>query len=153
MCSRQFRRLWKEPRSAVKRTLYVTTLSLSVFYKHHSKQLFSYSLSHFCVTVAPVCKPAQKIVYGIALGETARILCDVEANPTDVTFYWTFNNSATATVTMDSRQHSRFVSEGMRSSLSFTPISKSDFGKLACWAKNGVGTQLEPCIFSVIPAG
>ena len=35
-------------------------------------------------------------VYGVAKMETAHIACRVEANPPQVAFRWTFNNSAEA---------------------------------------------------------
>lgn len=43
---------------------------------------------------SPICKSAQKWQYGIALEEQAKILCQVDANPVQVAFQWTFNNSA-----------------------------------------------------------
>ena len=28
-----------------------------------------------------------------------------------------------------------------------------DYGTILCWAENKLGTQLEPCVFHLIPAG
>lgn len=43
---------------------------------------------------APSCSPNQPRVYGVAKQEQAQIKCIVDANPADVEFKWTFNNSA-----------------------------------------------------------
>lgn len=43
---------------------------------------------------APKCAPIQPRVYGVAKQENAQIKCYVDANPPDVDFKWTFNNSA-----------------------------------------------------------
>lgn len=44
--------------------------------------------------VAPVCGRAGAAVYRAALGRTVRLDCTVLANPTDVSFHWTFTNMA-----------------------------------------------------------
>lgn len=43
---------------------------------------------------APSCSPNQPRIYGVAKQEQAQIRCSVDANPPDVEFKWTFNNSA-----------------------------------------------------------
>lgn len=45
-------------------------------------------------TDAPSCMPNQARIYGVAKQEDARVKCTVDANPPDVEFKWTFNNSA-----------------------------------------------------------
>ncbi|KAF7490044.1 B-cell receptor CD22 [Sarcoptes scabiei] len=46
------------------------------------------------VHFAPVCKPTQKIIYGIARNEQAIVSCEVEAEPVNfIKFRWFFNNS------------------------------------------------------------
>lgn len=89
----------------------------------------------------------QKIVYGVAKGEPARVECSVDAEPSDVSFRWNFNNS--------NEQHDvlSFTSSGPASVATYIPRSRPEFGKLYCWAKNSVGDQQVPCIFNVIPAG
>lgn len=39
------------------------------------------------------------------------------------------------------------------SELLYTPKNERDYGTLACWGKNSIGKQIEPCIFQVVPAG
>ena len=36
---------------------------------------------------------------------------------------------------------------------SYTPESESDYGTLYCYARNSVGSQVDPCVFTIIPAG
>lgn len=67
--------------------------------------IFSFDATHTCAralthlpvlrTVAPVCRPGQKTVYSGGRQETIKILCELEANPNNVTFNWKFNASAT----------------------------------------------------------
>lgn len=49
----------------------------------------------FPYIVAPVCRPGQKTVYSGGRQETIKVLCELEANPHNVTFNWKFNASAT----------------------------------------------------------
>lgn len=37
-------------------------------------------------------------MYNIARGETAKIICELEANPTDVNFTWKFNTTTIETI-------------------------------------------------------
>ncbi len=46
------------------------------------------------VVDVPVCKSVQPRIYGVSKRELVNVLCEVEANPPDVRFRWTFNNSA-----------------------------------------------------------
>lgn len=48
----------------------------------------------FLYADAPTCVRNQKPIYGVAKQEQAQIKCMVDANPSDVEFKWTFNNSA-----------------------------------------------------------
>lgn len=128
---------------------------------------------HLRVQFSPVCKTPQKILYGAARQETVKILCEVEADPEQVNFRlvffflviaiisdglssfslqfndrWAFNNTSENIVV---ENHS---SESSLSSVAtYVPRSELDYGTLFCWGRNSVGTQSEPCVFSVIPAG
>jgi hypothetical protein len=52
----------------------------------------------YCILISssdvPVCQHKEPIVYGVGKGEMVDVICGVVANPSDVTFHWTFNNSA-----------------------------------------------------------
>lgn len=39
------------------------------------------------------------------------------------------------------------------SELIYTPKNEREYGTLACWARNLIGKQTEPCLFQVVPAG
>lgn len=39
------------------------------------------------------------------------------------------------------------------SELIYTPKGERDYGTLACWGRNSIGKQSEPCLFQVVPAG
>lgn len=50
-------------------------------------------MSFWHCLVAPVCRPGQKTVYSGGRQEMIKILCELEANPYNVTFNWKFNAS------------------------------------------------------------
>ncbi|XP_031774397.1 nephrin-like isoform X3 [Apis florea] len=101
------------------------------------------------IKFAPVCHHGQVKVFGVARQETARIPCELEANPPEVTFMWKFNNTME---TIDIPQ-AQVISERTRSTASYTPMTELDYGTLLCWGTNEQGTQLEPCVYHIVPAG
>ncbi|CAK9813985.1 Protein turtle homolog B [Anthophora quadrimaculata] len=101
------------------------------------------------IKFTPVCHHGQVKVFGVARQETARIPCELEANPPEVTFTWKFNNTMEA---IDIPQ-AHVTSERTRSTASYTPMTELDYGTLLCWGTNDQGTQLEPCVYHVVPAG
>ncbi|XP_054257717.1 nephrin-like isoform X2 [Macrosteles quadrilineatus] len=101
------------------------------------------------VKFAPVCKPNQQTVVGVARHEVAKVLCELEANPPDISFTWRFNNSGE---TWD-LPHSHVASEKTRSIASYTPRTEVEYGTLLCWGRNELGSQQHPCVFHIIPAG
>jgi hypothetical protein len=48
------------------------------------------------------------MIYGVSKRELVNVLCEVEANPVDVEFKWTFNNSAEL-IRSDPFYGSRFI--------------------------------------------
>lgn len=105
------------------------------------------SLFFFLFTDAPACKASQKTLYGVARGEVVNISCEVEADPSEVSFRWALNNS------VENLELQSFVSNGSQSILSFTPRTMLEYGALLCWSRNAVGEQKDPCVVRVIPAG
>ncbi|XP_056646735.1 hemicentin-1-like [Diorhabda sublineata] len=101
------------------------------------------------VLYAPSCKPNQTRIYGVAKQERAQISCQVDANPPDVEFKWTFNNSADS---VDVSQ-SYIARSGTASVVSYTPMTELDYGTLLCYASNTIGVQRTPCVFHIIAAG
>ena len=63
------------------------------------------------------------------------------------------SSSGTTSASLPSGNKLKYVSEGNRSWLYFTPQSKQDFGSFECWATNIIGKQSTPCVFHVHPAG
>ncbi|XP_033192723.1 nephrin isoform X2 [Bombus vancouverensis nearcticus] len=101
------------------------------------------------IKFTPVCHHGQVKVFGVARQETTRIPCELEANPPEVTFTWKFNNTMEA---IDIPQ-AHVTSERTRSTASYTPMTELDYGTLLCWGINDQGTQLEPCVYHIVPAG
>ncbi|KAL7017192.1 hypothetical protein ACKWTF_010287 [Chironomus riparius] len=101
------------------------------------------------VMYAPTCAPQQPRVYGVAKHENAQIKCIVDANPPEVDFKWTFNNSAES-IDVAASHVSR---HGTSSFVSYRPVTELDYGTLLCSATNKIGKQKHPCIFHIIAAG
>ncbi|XP_053985137.1 protein turtle-like isoform X1 [Hylaeus anthracinus] len=101
------------------------------------------------VMFAPTCKPEQTKVYGVAKQEKANISCQVDANPSEVQFRWTFNNSAESIDVAGKL----IAQAGTSSIVSYIPMTELDYGTLLCWATNPIGHQQVPCVYHIIPAG
>ena len=71
----------------------------------------------------------------------------MDADPPEVNFRWAFNNTSENIVVEN------HASDGLSSIATYVPRSELDYGTLFCWGRNNVGSQTEPCVFSVIPAG
>ncbi|XP_076371135.1 protein turtle-like isoform X2 [Tachypleus tridentatus] len=96
------------------------------------------------IKYAPVCKENQKTIYTVTLEELVEIYCEVEADPSDVTFTWAVNNTGY------SREVLSFDSFGFKSVARYIPHDESDFGFVACKARNVIGVQKEACIFTLL---
>lgn len=101
------------------------------------------------VKFEPTCRPGQETTYGVGRNEVAVVTCEIEANPTNLTFIWKFKN--TSGITSLLAEH--FTTEGTRSLAKFTPLTELDYGSLFCWARNELGMQQEACVYHIIPAG
>ena len=104
---------------------------------------------HLRIQFAPICKPGQKILYGAARQEAVKIYCEVEADPSDVNFRWGFN-ATNGDGQMEIVNH---IKDGTTSIATYVPRTEFDYGTLYCWATNSIGSQTDPCVFTVIPAG
>ncbi|KDR20918.1 hypothetical protein L798_03856, partial [Zootermopsis nevadensis] len=101
------------------------------------------------VMYAPTCRANQTRVHGVAKQEKANISCEVDANPPDVHFRWTFNNSAESLDVASAH----IARSGTSSVVTYTPMTELDYGTLLCWASNRIGNQRVPCVFHIIAAG
>ncbi|XP_015924964.1 nephrin [Parasteatoda tepidariorum] len=99
------------------------------------------------VRYAPTCKGIGKSLYGVTRGESVNITCELDADPDDVIFRWSLNNSVENVELMN------FTSKKIRSILTVTPKALLDFGVIMCWGTNAVGEQKEPCVSRIIQAG
>lgn len=130
--------------------MFIVALTLShKINSRDAKLIFSPHEPTFTFSVVPVCQHGQTKVFGVARQETARIPCELEANPPEVSFTWKFNNTMEA---VDIPQ-AHVTSDRTRSTASYTPMTELDYGTLLCWGSNDQGTQLEPCVYHIVPAG
>ncbi|KAG8184073.1 hypothetical protein JTE90_006710 [Oedothorax gibbosus] len=95
------------------------------------------------VQFSPVCKYRHPKFHGISISETLNVTCDAEADPEDVVYRWSFNSSRQGTSWLDSEQRV----------LAFSPKGEHGYGTLMCWGKNSLGSQREPCVIRIVPAG
>ncbi|XP_068157279.1 uncharacterized protein side-III [Drosophila tropicalis] len=127
------------------------------------------------IRYAPVCSSSSISVIGASLEEAVPIPCRVNSDPPEIDFEWTFSSSGehfevpsghyatiqdpTMTTTSDVRRtvvesnetHFESYVETV-SELIYTPKGERDYGTLACWGRNAIGKQSEPCLFQVVPA-
>ncbi|KAG8192242.1 hypothetical protein JTE90_014100 [Oedothorax gibbosus] len=99
------------------------------------------------VKYAPVCRHPNVAVHGVARYEAVNVSCEVEADPPDVSFKWSLNN------TVENIDIPSQVFEGTTSTVVYTPRTMLGYGALLCWAHNSIGHQKDPCIIRIIPAG
>ncbi|KAM7363048.1 sidestep III isoform 2-T2 [Cochliomyia hominivorax] len=124
------------------------------------------------IRYAPVCSTNAVIVIGASLEEAVPIPCRVNSDPPEIDFEWTFSSSGEhfevpsghyatiqeATTTGDIHRtivesnDTHFETYETVSELIYTPKGERDYGTLACWGRNSIGKQSEPCLFQVVPA-
>lgn len=151
-----------------------------------------------------MCTATTVLIAGASLEESISVPCRVIADPSDVTFEWTFSSSGERFevphghyTTIQQQQHHQLDFPGLDgqssiietneqhvesdgnisinsftasldinlvlisgkyvvetvSELIYTPKNERDYGTLACWGKNSIGKQSEPCLYQVVPAG
>ncbi|KAI1303038.1 Nephrin [Halotydeus destructor] len=88
----------------------------------------------------------QRVTYGVARNELVQVSCEVDADPSDISFRWLLNNSDVHTEVRS------YVSNGSRSVASYIPTSLRTYGRMLCWGENAIGQQRDPCVFHIIPA-
>ncbi|CAM1320456.1 Uncharacterised protein g7488 [Pycnogonum litorale] len=100
------------------------------------------------VKYKPVCGENSKKIYVVSKQEAARVSCEVDSNPAVTSFRWTFNGSNVQEKKIDS-----FTIRNGKSMATYMPRTTHDYGDLNCWAKNDLGEQSKPCVFTLIFAG
>ncbi|KAK2707869.1 hypothetical protein QYM36_015522 [Artemia franciscana] len=102
---------------------------------------------------APKCKTDEVIKAAGSRGETTTLACEVDADPTDVHFWWTFTPVSNIVAEAILLPRSTFIISGLKSVLKYSPKNESDFGTIGCWASNNAGSQKEPCLYHLVTAG
>ncbi|EEC00114.1 sidestep protein, putative, partial [Ixodes scapularis] len=95
---------------------------------------------------APLCREKQTVVYAASRHQEVEVHCDVEADPSNVTFEWRFNS------TLQNRTVKSFTNHGTRSVAHYIPHGRTEFGTLLCFASNRIGQQKIPCVFHIVQA-
>ncbi|KAL1472770.1 hypothetical protein MTO96_003970 [Rhipicephalus appendiculatus] len=90
---------------------------------------------------APLCKANQHVVYAASRHQEVEVHCEVEADPSNVTFEWRFNS------TLQQRPLKSFSAQGTSSVARYIPHSHTEYGTLLCTASNRIGKQRQPCLF------
>ncbi|XP_076043918.1 nephrin-like isoform X2 [Oratosquilla oratoria] len=103
------------------------------------------------IKYAPRCA-VDPALRGVGFFEHLNVTCVVDADPPNVSFTWTFNNSVRNEQGQDISSN-RFSQDGLSSTLLYVPMTERDYGTLLCYASNSVGHQKVPCSFTVISAG
>ena len=103
--------------------------------------------------------PTQTIPASV--GSVVTMICDVSANPANVTFFWhtkhtdldRYEHSYDGGGYGDDQSHpsSHYIinDKGLKSRLEVRIENGDDFGQYSSWAKNYAGTQEEPCYYNV----
>ncbi|XP_055848282.1 uncharacterized protein LOC129913564 isoform X2 [Episyrphus balteatus] len=132
------------------------------------------ALVNLRIRYAPVCSTTTVTVVGASIEESVPIPCRVNSDPPEIEFEWTFSSSgehfevpsghyatiqeATTTTTGDIHRtiiesnDTHIETYETVSELIYTPKGERDYGTLACWGRNSIGKQVEPCLFQVVPA-
>lgn len=69
-----------------------------------------------------MCRPGQRTIYSSGRQETVKVACEVEANPSDVSFVWKFNTSLVESVDIPA---SLVAVDRTRSVAHFTPHTEN----------------------------
>ncbi|KAF2360444.1 CD80-like immunoglobulin C2-set [Trinorchestia longiramus] len=102
------------------------------------------------VKYAPKCGEQEWSTKGASIGSKVIVPCVLDALPLPSEVTWTFNSTSGHTARID-QAHVRHRTPAI-SLVVFVPRNGLDFGTLHCWGRNSVGTQHQPCTFTVFPA-
>lgn len=97
-------------------------------------------------TDVPVCRSSDPEFIGVSIGESVNVICEVDGNPDNLQYSWSFRNSS-------SYEETLITIDQPNNILIYTPMSEHDFGSLLCTATNNLGSQRLPCVYTLILAG
>ena len=92
---------------------------------------------------SPICTNMTTTIRVLSLAKDLRVICSVDAQPTDIKFRWTTNTSGDSLTD--------FTTDGLTSTLTLKPLARDQSEMLQCWASNVVGHNRHPCLFVFIP--
>ncbi|XP_013178678.1 PREDICTED: protein turtle homolog A-like [Papilio xuthus] len=103
------------------------------------------------VKFVPTCKSREAGVVRAARGEVVAIRCELDANPKKpMTYRWWFNSSTHSKKELKtSAMHSPYDELG---TFQYVINSSEDYGWVQCAGQNSIGSQIEPCLFQILPA-
>ncbi|XP_064474767.1 hemicentin-1-like isoform X2 [Ornithodoros turicata] len=103
---------------------------------------------------APVCRIGRRqLTQSAAKHETIAVSCEVDADPANVTFSWTFHQAHRNYEMAPANMSATAGGDPLRSVLMYSPKTDADYGTLYCLARNSIGDSLQPCIFQITPVG
>lgn len=129
-------------------TFFFTLLTLNKLYcvnSHWKNDMLDQCCS--CLLDSPVCKKNIKTEYAVARKEKAFVRCDVDADPPQVSFQWSFNKLT------KKKNVISFTNNKTTSVATYAPKSDKDYGVLVCSARNSIGNRTAHCTFHINFAG
>lgn len=85
-----------------------------------------------------MCSEDQHILYAATRHQAIEVHCQVEADPSNVTFEWFFHLNGNA---QQGKKIEAVRSQGTLSIATYTAHGHGDFGTLTCQAKNRIGSS------------
>ncbi|GIY22407.1 uncharacterized protein CDAR_591121 [Caerostris darwini] len=101
---------------------------------------------YYLLSDVPRCKSSKNGTFSVGKNENVSMVCEVDSNPSDVSFSWTYNG-------IKSLSSYQYRNNGTLSVATITPRSSRDYGVYMCSSKNYIGNQRKPCLFRIIPPG
>lgn len=86
------------------------------------------------------------------VGSLVTMICDVEANPANVTFFWKSKHKDLRDVRSSIRstgRHLHITDRAKKSRLEIQIENRENFGQYLCYAQNLAGVQDEPCFYNI----
>ena len=93
-----------------------------------------------------MCKHTYTKIHGTAETETINVTCEVDAEPPDVMYRWSFVNEIDKVVLLN-------WTTNETNSILYSPKAENGYGMLSCLGRNSVGLQVDPCFNKIVPAG
>lgn len=78
--------------------------------------------------------------------EIINVTCEVDAEPPDVIYRWSFVNEINAIVLQN-------WTSNETNSITYSPKAENGYGMFSCLGRNSVGLQVDPCLNKIVPAG